>query len=671
MLRLKPSELTLTPEDIDETFQRMARRRQARAPVPPAQRRAKHTGRPPPPRLVPGAQRSVNDAVTHLGNIPLLRPRPQQAVIAHVDDDSEGSDGTLDEASHQLETSPDLVDVPSQPGLLPSALSAATAPRHSTRLPFRLGLSRRTLEVEREPHPSPTGQADDSEGTLVEPASSPLGTTNVSLSTPGRSRPKEPSTRDSPPLQSSPSATPASLRGGASRPQRDRVQSIGQESLHAPSPLRQTQVPGPTLEPDSDLASSDEESPVRYLQGYFKPNTQEYTFEELVQVAPRTEPSRKASQPQLHSRSRSFTDAPPLRFLAPTPNLPPPSREDMFWDGATPAPGHATYNQTDGRPRQHSSEMSNMSLAYSYYELPESRQSSGEYSSLFQSQYDVDAGSREPSRGTYRSVRLSEAQVLGNATRSPTPGPTSFQPPIPMFSAHMGASPLPAEPYGRTPTGANHQPTFRQQVSETAPARRNAIVAAVEDDVSPLEALTAHIGRESQRLGGYQGQPQRSSHLPGLGHPAYNNPGPVMGAHDPRQFMFSPSYMHVPQSYAHSSHPFVRGSQGLVGQPLFATPSAFGSTMAMADDPYTRGVSAHVGQVQGSGTRPSWTQALPASYVPPRPRSTQGGRNGQRSSENAPASTTARVVGTSQVQEHAFAFGQIPDPAPTRSVIAY
>jgi len=68
MLRLKPSEITLTSADVEETRRRMA----TRPPIPHGT------------RLRRGPMRSRNDAVATPSNVPV--PRPQQAIHATVDD---------------------------------------------------------------------------------------------------------------------------------------------------------------------------------------------------------------------------------------------------------------------------------------------------------------------------------------------------------------------------------------------------------------------------------------------------------------------------------------------------------------------------------------------------------------------------------------------------------
>jgi len=85
MLRLKTSEITLTPADVDETIRRMHRRQAANPPTTlPA---SMYGPRLPPlvgPRLRRGPERSRDDAIATLGNIPILRPR--QVVVESADD---------------------------------------------------------------------------------------------------------------------------------------------------------------------------------------------------------------------------------------------------------------------------------------------------------------------------------------------------------------------------------------------------------------------------------------------------------------------------------------------------------------------------------------------------------------------------------------------------------
>ena len=680
MLRLKPSELTLTPDDVDETLRRMsARRQQSRAPAAQGQRRTRPSGRPPPPRLMPGPQRSVRDAITHLGNTPALQP--QQVIIPHVDDESDESDEsdeTLADPAQRAESSPDALGFPTHPVHIASASPAAAPPaRHTARLPFRLGRPRRRQDHDQESASSPKEHTDDSEGTLVEPPRLPVETTNVAgLATPSRRRQhRELATSSSTTRQRSPSPSPVSLRGGASRSQRNRVLSIGQEALHAPSPLRQAHVISSPYSPEDNLSNSDDGRPLMRIEGHFVEqldpppkrvdsgaskeaaeftNATTYTFQEAVPRAPHTEPFRRTSQPRFHSRSQSSNDAPPSRLFVPTASLPYISDEDVFWTATSSAPEHSAHDRLSGRARQHSSEVSNTSLAYSYYELPDNRQSSGEQSaqgSLSQSQHDGATASRQASRGTYRSVRLADAQSL-----YPIDDPASFPTLFRRAPDQQSASPLPAEPYGRPSAGhlgTRFQQAIHRYVSSDSSSREvpnDAMAATIEERASPLDILEAQIERASHHLGEQHGRQYQRSHLEST-HSAYRNAGPGVSSYDQYQ-----------SAYAAPSTTYEQ-SVSLLGPP----------PMAMADDPYTRGVSANIGRSHGSTMRPSSAQPVPpASYDPPYARNTHVGRSGQRSSENAPVSSSnqeRRASRTSQVQDHVSAFEQMQNAAQPRWVL--
>ena len=89
MLRLRPSELTLTPDDVEETFHRIALRQATRPHSSLPLRPFGHPGRP---ILRRGPQRVTRDAVTALGKIPLLQP--QQARVTSVEDDDDNCEHT-------------------------------------------------------------------------------------------------------------------------------------------------------------------------------------------------------------------------------------------------------------------------------------------------------------------------------------------------------------------------------------------------------------------------------------------------------------------------------------------------------------------------------------------------------------------------------------------------
>jgi hypothetical protein len=100
MLRLRPSELTLTPEDVEETFRRIAHRQALKAGRHVSSQSSTLAGRP---ILRQSAQRAVRDAITTLGDIPILRPQPQQALHSSVDGDIDDSDQVMQVLCRLLE----------------------------------------------------------------------------------------------------------------------------------------------------------------------------------------------------------------------------------------------------------------------------------------------------------------------------------------------------------------------------------------------------------------------------------------------------------------------------------------------------------------------------------------------------------------------------------------
>jgi hypothetical protein len=111
MLRLGPSEITLTPVDVEETRRRIARRKAAVAPIP------RFTSRAGGPRLTvhrpraltvrQGAERSRDDALSPLSNIPVLRPH--QAMNSSLESDADDQPYRRD--SHWFEIQNDIDDV--------------------------------------------------------------------------------------------------------------------------------------------------------------------------------------------------------------------------------------------------------------------------------------------------------------------------------------------------------------------------------------------------------------------------------------------------------------------------------------------------------------------------------------------------------------------------------
>lgn len=654
MLRLKPSELTLAPEDVDETWYRMPQRQYARSSAATSERRARYSGHPPVPRLMPGAQRSVSDTITDLDN-PALRVQPQQAVLAHVDDDSENSDELLHELPNHVGSSPDrsaLADRPTQPANT-SPTTVVGPAGHSTRLTLRLEHPRRRSEADQETATSVPGQIGSPERS---PQIRPVGPAHTAIpATPRRSRPIDDSFGDSSStlLESIPSEAPANLRGGAEC-HRASIRSLGREVRPIASSSYQTRMYIPSRQPNIGPDSSNREPNVRYLRGYFDDGTDDYTFEEVVPVAPSTEPAQRGDQRQTRQRSYSSCDAPPPRLFASDATAQQLCHSGDFWTAVAPASDQPATT-VGARPRQSSSEVSNASLAYSVYQLSESRQSSGEQPAqypLSRSQNDGPASSRHDSRGTYHSVRMSDAHALAdNVKQSSTPLIASNEATISVPLPHSDASSL-ANLHTRisaSSVGADSQLITQSSTSQRTQSLHDSstISAITINHDSPLDALAAHTARQSQRLENYQAYTQRGAQFRNA-HPTFYSPGNTR---------VSPNF---PQS-AYGSPPNTLGLSG----------GAFNQPMAMADDPYTRGVSANTGHPFGMITHPRSTQATQATSHAnrPYPRSSQSVRRTQRSSENAPVGSAAQSgppSRTSQVREQVSAFEQMQNAARPR-----
>ena len=82
MLRCRPSEITLTSADVEETRRHLARRQSTGHAVLPL----RLAGPRPMPQIRRGPDHARNDAITRLGAIPVLRP---QAVVPYSADESD------------------------------------------------------------------------------------------------------------------------------------------------------------------------------------------------------------------------------------------------------------------------------------------------------------------------------------------------------------------------------------------------------------------------------------------------------------------------------------------------------------------------------------------------------------------------------------------------------
>ncbi|KAF1845501.1 uncharacterized protein K460DRAFT_110081 [Cucurbitaria berberidis CBS 394.84] len=520
MLRLRPSELTLTPEHVDESFRRIAHRHSSRATTVAPSRASAHPGRP---ILRRGPQRSTQDAITALGDIPILRPSSQQAVYTSVEED-------IDHSHHsQVEEAPIGTSPPASNGQAVSALTAASLALRSMHIPFRL---------------TRYHQASHTASTPDEPA--PTDASNHATPGPaGTSSPVNMSERTSQPrLEFSPNS-PAELRGGGgprrnrapASPERPRAPSLSQQGQRPSSPGTQERSQNAV---DAEQGPN-ERHPTIYLQGFFTdpnitPGGVSYDFEELH---PRTEPPRRSSRQPMLTRSFSSGSAPTFALpqrpdasrlstdhgysIIPAPQ--PPMRPPTHFPGIFNTHNHASSlpsinnvyryvfqaDQVNAGSRQPSSESSGASAAFSYYgsDLPASRNSSSTQSAPDQvAQYDGAVPSRHVSHAAHNPPRPLE---IGD--RFPPPRPLEIGDPFlrPLsrrgssrsspnlaLSVQHGISPLPSMPY------------TRGQGVQSSPQPPPGLVNSVVTGGNPMDAATAAAQDLRSPLDDYSEQYQRS-----------------------------------------------------------------------------------------------------------------------------------------------------------------
>jgi hypothetical protein len=309
MLRLRASELTLTSEDVEETFRRMVERKaqdaNRRVPSQHPQQHPQQTGQP---ILRQGPQRFVRDAITTLGDIPILRPQPHLAVIAHVDDDSD-DDANHDTAIPQrvdsvrspMTQTPNSQAPPTAPSTVTASASPAPSPSPASRtlhMPFRLRRSRRA------PFSQLASSNHEAEGSGAIPTQSPQRQTD------GANDPTD--------MEETDQASPG-LRGGAGK---------GKEREHTGRRRRQSVAEDDSPEEGNYQWIVDNMNPTGstlFLSGYFPPeenfDPSSYTFE-AIRVEPHTEPRPRPRRPALPTRSHSAGHAsaqrtPQLTFSGP------------------------------------------------------------------------------------------------------------------------------------------------------------------------------------------------------------------------------------------------------------------------------------------------------------------------------------------------------------------
>jgi hypothetical protein len=518
MLRLHPSELTLTSDDIEETFRRMARRQKPIAPVHPTTRPLTQPGQPV---LRRGPQRSVRDAYRTLGNIPTLRPQSLQVIHTSADEDL---DADQDSESAAVEARELRVD--SGPG------SPATSPVQRTPVTIR------DLQLPIRLRHSPARNVESMRVAHTDIFEDPDGSESVLSRTPILGTPEGPDIVSASPFSSDvehsdmPIHGLARLRGGGGK---HRESTTDRDVPHTPSPLNRGRGGAPSRQQQDCSQSPETEPRTVYLQGYFTIGAESTPYH-FIETSPwpRTEPCRRTVRRSI-PRSASAGSIPvfplPTQGLSnsnasrelpwnasPSDGRPSPRRASVSHlyrradSSSSSSPCSTIPNQTsdssvaaterDAEPRRFGSGTSDASLAYSYYELPD-RSSSGDQ---FQPQYDGGAGSRLPTQGVYQSIRASEIRPRHDLLRPPSSTCPSHSSPNLSAVAHHVVSPLPLSPYERNPilqgpqTSLQTSNALETRVDET---ERDAASTAIQNEPSPLDLLADQLSR---MVGGEDGR---------------------------------------------------------------------------------------------------------------------------------------------------------------------
>ncbi|KAF2849942.1 hypothetical protein T440DRAFT_479738 [Plenodomus tracheiphilus IPT5] len=494
MLRLRPSELTLTPEDVQDTFRRLAQKQAARASAAEESRGSARPGRPVISR---GPQRSTRDAITVFGVASLPELQPQHAttitVAGEVEDVGEPEPPCSQDARRDSLIA-DGTAVPTQRLEHPASSSGL---RH-LQLPFR-------------PEPGHTHHVRHVTSNPGEPASIPT-TQDPSQRAAIRNTHGVRESASSRPV-TPPTNNHADLRGGAGGENSGRTHTHMDDRAagQTPSPLRLAQRLASPLpsdcspDPVKTSVPPPRTQPIRHLEGYFKsphgkPKGFTYHFHESV-MYPQSEPRRVRGRAAMPTRSLSSGSAPPFSHLALRPDPADSSDEAEFFDAiqdsrvtddpaftrflSTLRSSHAgpsstvrsisTMTGSRQRQRMSSSGASNASAAFSYHgSLPsESRHSSSGMSGMEQlshSQHDGAAASTEIGSGIYHKVR-------------------------------SGYSPLPSSPYTRFQgSRITSQPCAALRRTTSGDDYPTATEAAARDLRSPLDDYS----EQYQRMSRYQ-----------------------------------------------------------------------------------------------------------------------------------------------------------------------
>lgn len=250
MIRLKPSELTLTPADVEETRRRMERRQAANAHARARAHAHAHATLPKtihgpsmPPTLGAylrrGPIRSRDESLTSLADTSVLTPH--QAVTSFVDEPEDlpgPTRGSITESSETVSTHHKSSPLPLDHAPLDPTYTATgpvvSLPRSDIRLPFRPALD----------HGEPALFTSQEETDRDDPSSPP----KIQLSLPRlgrlRTNSSEPGNDDSSPSRSPYESATDGNNDNAATPQTPmvpRTRSLCQHSVHVPSPLQHVQ----------------------------------------------------------------------------------------------------------------------------------------------------------------------------------------------------------------------------------------------------------------------------------------------------------------------------------------------------------------------------------------------------------------------------------------------
>jgi len=598
-----------------------------------------------------GPQRAVHDAITTLGDIPILKPRPQRATDSSFDDQSaEPSEQTTPSPRARTDSVRGPMSTSETEERTPAPVdSPAPSSLRILHLPFRPGRAHKNS-------PTPLAAA---EHLTHGDASSPSHTASQSAMTPTNSVNSAETDQQISPARPASTTSQAELRGGGLTP--------------PPFPCGDDDR-GP---PDH---TSDPENPTLHLKSYIDERRQwedrpRFTIREPWPQGWQTEPHRPRERMPTHMRSLSSGTAPTFGLStqpqdhSATALDARSSVDDVFGTrAARQSSAYLAYHpdnfgsQEDhppaGTSRRFSSEASAASGAYSFYELPPmSRQVSGSQPGSHDTarpQYDGSAAAAQASRGAYHSFRPSNTPMFGSTEQLPRHVTAAGQ---------YSVSPLPSFPYNRHSTHA---------VSPT-PSQMGAIASTrASSQASEGQWQPAWHDRPSTPPG-YQAAPPGSAFI--LQPPIWNGRPPIPSG-----------YQAPPPGHSYSNVPLQRFTPS-TGDIDAATAAMQGRPSPL--DPYSEYYQHHLSQQNArpptsaqpvapypidrysAGSRHSVTDAARSStsrsqnahardlYVAPNGRNAHTVRSNQRSSENAPARPSAQISDpsrNSQVQRHREVF---------------